>query len=85
MLLSEKQKKFSQFFSAFFKSRLGLEHFQKKKIPLIADVFSKLRAPKNVVRKMSKNSGFRRPFHKQYGKRDKTLLKYEQQHFYHIY
>ena len=36
MLLSEKQKKFSQFFSAFFKSRLGLEHFQKKKIPLIA-------------------------------------------------
>ena len=50
MLLSEKQKKFSQFFSAFFKSRLGLEHFQKKKIPLIADVFSKLQAPKNVVR-----------------------------------
>ena len=34
---------------------------------------------------MSKNSGFRRPFNKQYGKRDQTLLKSEQQHLYHIH
>ena len=30
-------------------------------------------------------SGFRRPFDKQYGKRDQTLLKSEQQHLYHIH
>ena len=30
MLLSRKQKTFSQFSSAFFKSSLKFEHFQKK-------------------------------------------------------
>ena len=37
-----------QFFSAFLKSMLLLEHFQKK-MNLIADVLPKLRTPKNVV------------------------------------
>ena len=32
-LLSEKRKAFSQFFSAFLKSTLNLEHFQKKDDP----------------------------------------------------
>ena len=33
ILLSQKQKTFSQFFSAFLKSTLNFEHFQKKDDP----------------------------------------------------
>ena len=47
--LSQKQKTFSQFGSAFLKSTLNFEHFQKK-INLIADVFRKLPSPKIVIR-----------------------------------
>ena len=47
--LSEKQKNFSDFFSAFLKSTLNFEHFQKK-INLIADVFPKVPSPKKVIR-----------------------------------
>ena len=49
ILLSQKQKSFSQFGSAFLKSTLNFEHF-KKKINLIADVFRKLPSPKKVIR-----------------------------------
>ena len=49
ILLSEKEKTFSEFFSAFLKSTLNFEHFQKK-ITLIADVFPKLASPKKVIR-----------------------------------
>ena len=49
ILLSQKQKTFSQFFSAFLKSTLNFEHFQKK-IKLIADVFPKLPFAKKVIR-----------------------------------
>ena len=49
ILLSQKQKTFSQFFSAFFKSTLNFEHFQKK-MTLIADVFPKLPSPKKAIR-----------------------------------
>ena len=49
ILLSQKQKTFSQFGSAFLKSTLNLEHFQKK-INLIADVFRKLPSAKKVIR-----------------------------------
>ena len=49
ILLSQKQKTFSEFFSAFLKSTLNFEHFQKK-MTLIADVFPKLPSPKNVIR-----------------------------------
>ena len=49
ILLSQKQKTFSQFFSAFLKSTLNFEHFQKK-MTLIADVFPKLPLPKKVIR-----------------------------------
>ena len=49
ILLSQKQQAFSQFFSAFLKSTLNFEHFQKK-MTLIADVFPKLPSPKNVIR-----------------------------------
>ena len=43
MQISQKQKTFSQFVSAFLKSILNFEHFEKK-IILRADVFPKLRA-----------------------------------------
>ena len=49
MDLSQKQNLFSQFFSAFFKSALNFEHFQKN-ITLIAYVFPKLRTTKDVLR-----------------------------------
>ena len=49
ILLSQKQKTFSQFFSGFLKSTLNSEHFQKK-INLIADVFPKLPSPKMVIK-----------------------------------
>ena len=49
ILLSKKQKTFSQFFSAFLKSTLNFESFQKK-MTLIADVFPKLPSPKKVIR-----------------------------------
>ena len=48
-LLSKKQKTFSEFFSAFLKSTLNFEHFQKK-MTFIANVFPKLPSPKNVIR-----------------------------------
>ena len=51
---------------------------------LIADLFPKLRTPKNVVRYLSKNSRFKGPFHRQHGKRVQTLLQSEPEHRYHI-
>ena len=49
MHLSQKQKSSSQLFPAFFKSILNLEHF-KKNMTLIAQVFPKIRSPKNALR-----------------------------------
>ena len=49
ILLSHKQKIFSQFFSPISKSTLNFEHFQKK-MTLITDVFPKLPSPKKVIR-----------------------------------
>ena len=59
--------------------------FSKKKMTLIADVFSNLRTAKNVVRSMSKNVRFRWQYENQDGKPAQTLLKLERQHLYHIY
>ena len=49
ILLSQKQKTFSQFFSAFLKSTLNFEHSQKK-MTLIADVFRKLPSLNKMIR-----------------------------------
>ena len=49
ILLSQKQQTFSQFFSAFLKSSLNFEHFQKN-MTLIPHVFPKLPSPKKVIR-----------------------------------
>ena len=51
---------------------------------LIADLFPKLRSPKNVVRYMSKKSRFKVPFEGKHGIRVQTLLRSEPQHCYHI-
>ena len=58
MHFSQKEKIFSQFFSAFFESALNLEHFEKK-MTLISYVFPKLPTTKNGLRQMSKSSRFR--------------------------
>ena len=50
----------------------------------IADLFTKLRTPKNVVRYLSKKSRFKGPFDRQHGKRVQKLLRSEPQHRYHI-
>ena len=49
ILLSQKQKTFSELFSAFLKPTLNFAHFQKK-TTLIADAFPKLPSPKQVIR-----------------------------------
>ena len=49
ILLSQKQKTFSEFFSPFLKSTLTFKHYQKK-VTLIADVFLKLASPKKLIR-----------------------------------
>ena len=75
MHLSQKQKIFSQFFSAFFESALNSEHFQKK-MTLIAYVFPKLPTTKNVLRQMSKSSRFREPVDSRHGKRAEALIQH---------
>ena len=49
MLLSQKQKIFSEFVSVFFESVLNFEHFQTK-FTLIAYVFPKLPTRNDVLR-----------------------------------
>ena len=71
--LSQKQKIFSEFFSAFFESALNFEHFQKK-MTLIAYVFPKLPTTKNVLRQMSKCSRFREPVDRRHGKGAEALI-----------
>ena len=55
MQLSQKQKKVSQFFTAFFKSTINLKYFEKK-MTLIDFVFPKLRSPKSWSDKCLKSS-----------------------------
>ena len=52
MQLSKEQDVFYQFPSAFLKSRLNVEHFQKK-MTLIAYVFPKLQTAKDVETSLS--------------------------------
>ena len=75
MHLSQKQKIFTKFFSAFFESALNSEHFQKK-MTLIAYVFPKLTTTKNVLRQMSKSSPFREPVERRHGKWAEALIQY---------
>ena len=73
MHLSQKQKIFSHFFSAFSESALNIEHFQAKRM-FIAYVFPKLPTTKNVLRQMSKSFRFREPVDRRYGKWAEGLI-----------
>ena len=73
MHLCQKQKIFSEFFSAFFESALNSKHFQKK-MTLIAYIFPKLPTTKDVLRSMSKRSRLRGPLDRRHGKRLETLF-----------
>ena len=75
MHLSQKQKIFSQLFSAFFKSALNSEHFQKK-MTLIAYVFPKIPTTKNVLRQMSKSFRFRERLDRRHSKWAEALIQY---------
>ena len=52
---------------------------------LVAEFFTKLRTPKNVVRYICNMSRFKGHFDRQHGKRVQTLLRSERQHCYPIY
>ena len=73
--LSQKEKIFSKFFSAFFESALNFEHFQKKRT-FIAYVFPKLPTTKNLLRQMSKSSRLRVPVDRRHGKWEEALIQY---------
>ena len=84
MQLSQKLKRFSQYFSTFSKFRVNFEHFRKK-MTLIAYLYQRLRPAKNVIAYMFKKYRFRLPFRGEYGKRVATLFKFERQHLRPIY
>ena len=75
MHLSQKQKIFSEFFSAFFESALNSEHFQKKRT-FIAYIIPKLPTTKDLLRQMSKSSCFREPVEGRHGKGAEALIQY---------
>ena len=52
---------------------------------LIADIFRKLRTPKNMVRLMPKKSLFRVSFEKQHAQCPQRLFTFDGQPLYHIY
>ena len=75
MHLSQKQKIFSEFFSAFFVSALNSEHFQKKRT-FIAYIIHKLPTTKNVLRQMSKSFRFRERLDRRHSKWAEALIQY---------
>ena len=75
MHFSQKEKIFSEFFSAFFESALNSEHFQKK-MTLIPCVFPKLPTTKNVLIQLSKSSRFRERLDRRHSKRAEALIQY---------
>ena len=83
MHLSQKQKTFSEFFSAFFKSALNSEHFQKKRT-FIAYIIPKLPTTKNLLRQMSKSSRFKEPLDRRHGKWAEALIEYYSERLYHL-
>ena len=83
MHLSQKEKIFSEFFSAFFESALNSEHFQKK-MTLIAYVFPKLPTTKNVLRQMSKSSRFRERLDRRHSKWEEALIQNQSESLYHL-
>ena len=83
--LSQNEKSFSQFFFSHIQNLYLIFNFFQREVALKADVFRKLRAPKSVVRYMSKKSSSRGHFDNQHGKWVETHWQYEREHLYHIY
>ena len=79
-----KNKKLFPNFFVRFRNLHEILNILKEKMSFIADLFAKLRTPKNVDRYLSKKSRFKGPFDRQHGKRVQTLLQSEPQHKYHI-
>ena len=75
MHFSQKEKIFSEFFSAFFESALNSEHFQKK-MTIIPYVFPKLPTTENVLIQMSKSSRFRERLDRRHSKWAEALIQY---------
>ena len=75
MHLSQRQKIFSGYFSAFFESALNFEYFRPK-MTVIAYVFPKLPTTKNLLRQMFKSSRFREPVDRRHGKWAEALIQY---------
>ena len=78
MHISEKSKKFSEFFAAFLKPKLNFENFEKK-TTFTAFVFPKSWTAKRQFEKCLKSPVLEDPFEKQHGKRAQALLKYVSQ------
>ena len=80
MHLSPKQETFSRsFFLNFWNLHESLNIFQKRKT-VIADVFPKLRTPKNVLQSISKKSHFKGHFSERYVELEEALLKSGRHH-----
>ena len=56
------------------KSRLSFEYSPKKRMTLLAEVFPKLRSPKNKVRSIATKSRFKGSFQKQHRKREQNIV-----------
>ena len=88
MQLSEKQKRFSEFFFFFFFISgiyIKFQTFWKKKIMLIANVFPKLQTVKNVVRPLCKKGPLWTRFDTQHDKVPQILPKSPWELFYHAF
>ena len=79
-----KKKNFFWFIILNSQFRLNFEYFQKN-MNLIGYVLTKLQAPKDVVKQMSKKTCFRRPYEKWNVKWSETRLKSARQHLYQIW
>ena len=84
MILSKKQKTFSEIIFAFLKSTLNFEHLPKKNDPYSLCIFG-IPVPKNMVRWMAKKPSLSGPLDRQRGKCIETLLESQWQHLYNIY
>ena len=79
-----KNKKLFHNYFLHFRNLHEILNICNKKMSFIADLFPKLRTPKDVVRYLSKKSRFKGAFDRQHGKRVQTLLWSESKYHYHI-
>ena len=83
MQLSQKQRTFSELYSAFFKSELNLKHFEEKYHPHKFCI-SQITDSGNMTKYMSRKSCFIGHINKRHGKRAIVRPKSPSQQFNHI-